>query len=446
MFHKKCLVLVVLSLSILLGACAHNKIYHSELNNCISDSLDNCENHAIAQYFPNTDKEFHLGFVEFDDQGQLRDREQMKAVLDTYSQISGSGDVVVAVFVHGWQHNAAPGDSNVESFKQLLAHVSHSETLASQQDKRAKRKVLGVYIGWRGDSSVLPIVKYATFWDRKNTANKVGIGGVTEVLLKLAKIVNVKRAIEETSKPRPLNTSRIVVIGHSFGGQVVYTALQEVLAERFVDSRGYKKDQENAKGFGSLIVLMNPAFEALRFSTLFDMSQEDCRGYSKEQMPRLVMLTSEADTVTRYVFPYLGRSFSVLFENHEDLNRQICTKDGKAKLTISESEADRTAIGHFKPYQTHTLTPLQDKHFHKPDFNFRSIKTAWLGQGFGSQLDFEGVSLTHLGRTQPLNPYLNIYVDGSLIKNHGDIWGKEVIGFLRDLIIIATTPISVTSE
>jgi len=445
MFHKKCLVLIVLLLSVLLGACAHNKIYRGELSNCISDSLDNCENHAITHYFPNTDKEFHLGFVEYDDQGQLRDREQMKKVLDTYSTISGSDDVSVVVFVHGWQHSAAPGDSDVESFKQVLAQVSQSETLASQQDKRAKRKVLGVYIGWRGDSLVVPILKYITFWERKNTALQIGLLGVTEVLLKLAKIVNVKRAIEETSKPKPLNTSRIVVIGHSFGGQVVYTALQEVMADRFVDSRGYKKYQD-AKGLGSLIVLMNPAFEALRFSTLFDMSQEGCRGYSKEQIPRLVVLTSKADTVTRYVFPYLGRTFSVLFESHHDLDRQICTKDGKAKLTISEGEAARVAIGHFEPYQTHTLTPLQDKNLRKPDFNFRSLKTAWVGQSFGSQLDFEGVSLTHLGRTHPLNPYLNIYVDGSLIKNHGDIWGKEVIGFLRDLIIIVTTPISEISE
>jgi len=295
MFHKKCLVLIVLSLSVLLGACAHNKIYRGELSNCISDLLDNCENHAITHYFPNTDKEFHLGFVEYDDQGQLRDLEQMNVVLDTYSQISGSDDVIVTVFVHGWQHSAAPGDSNVESFKQLLAKVSHSETVASQQDKRAIRKVLGVYIGWRGDSSVLPIFKYLTFWGRKYTALEVGLMGVTEVILKLVKIVNLKNAIDP-SKSRPPN-SRMVVIGHSFGGQVVYTALQGVLADRFIASKGFKK-YKTSQGFGNLIVLMNPAFEALRFSNIFDMSQEDCRDYSKDQMPNLVMLTSEADSIT----------------------------------------------------------------------------------------------------------------------------------------------------
>jgi hypothetical protein len=433
----------MLSLSVLLGACAHNKIYRGELSSCIPDSLDNCENHAIAQYFPNTDKEFHLGFIEYDDQGQLRDREQMRKVLDTYSTITGTDDVIVIAFVHGWQHTAAPGDSNVESFKQLLAQVSHNETVSSQQDKRAARKVLGAYIGWRGDSSVLPILKYTTFWSRKYTALEVGGMGVTEALLKLAKIVNLKAGIA-ASESKPPN-SRMAILGHSFGGQVVYTALQQVFADRMIDTRGDKIFHKNYKRFANMVILINPAFEALRVSTLFDISQEDCRDYPKGNPPALVMLTSEADNVTRYIFPYLGRSL-VLFESHEDLNRQICTKDGVAKITINEFEADRTTIGHFEPYQTHKLDPLQDKNIRESDFYFRGLRKAWEGQDFGSQLDFEGVKLTHLGRTHPLNPYLNIYVDGSLIKNHNDIWGKEIMGFLRDMIFIGITPDLVTSE
>ena len=443
MFHKICLAFIMLSLSILLGACAHNETYRSELSNCIPDSLDNCEKHAIAHYFPNTDKEFHLGFIEYDDQGQLRDREQMRKVLDTYSTITGTEDAVIVAFVHGWQHTAAPGDSNVESFKQLLAGISHNETVASQQDKRATRKILGTYIGWRGDSSVIPILKYTTFWSRKYTAMEVGELGVTEVLLKLAKIVNLKAGIA-MSESKPPN-SRMAILGHSFGGQVVYTALQQVFADRMIDTRGDKIFQKNYKYFANMVILINPAFEALRVSTLFDMSQEDCRDYPKGNPPSLVMLTSEADKITRYIFPYVGRNF-VYFESHQDLNRNICTKDGVAKITINEFEADRTTIGHFEPYQTHKLAPLQDENIRKSDFDFRGLKKAWVGQIFGSRLDFEGVKLTHLGRTHPLNPYLNIYVDGSLIKNHNDIWGKEIMGFLRDMISIGITPDLVTSE
>jgi Alpha/beta hydrolase of unknown function (DUF900) len=440
MFHKKCLVFIVLSLSVLLSACAHNAIYHGELSNCISDSLGKCENYAVTHYSPNTDKEFHIGIIEFDDQGQLRDRKQMDVVLDTYSQISGSDNVLITVFVHGWQHNAAPDDSNLESFKQLLAKISHTETAASKKDKRAERKVLGVYIGWRGVSLTLPVLQHTSFWERKKTAHKVGLLGVTEVLLKLEEILQVQAATE-TSNPKSAK-SRIAIMAHSFGAAVVYTALNQVIVERFIGRRN-KKYTKNTESFGSLVILVNPAFEALRFSTIFDMSQDDCRSY--KGLPRFVMLTTEADKATRYIFPF-GRSLAVLFENHRDLNRHICTKDGMTKLTINEGEADRTTVGHFEPYQTHKLAPLQDKNIRKSDFNFHSLKKAWVGQSFGSQLDFEDVSLTHLGRTHPLNPYLNIYVDGSLMKNHNDIWGKEVIGFLRDLIIMATIPVSETSE
>ena len=443
MLRKRCFVLIVLLLSTLLSACAHNKIYRSKLSDCIDDSLNKCENHAIAQYFPNTDKEFQLGFIEYDDQGQLRDRGQLRKVIDTYSTISVTDNVVIIVFVHGWQHNAAPGDSNVESFKQLLTGLSHNETVASQQDKRAKRKILGVYIGWRGDSSALPLLKYITFWSRKYTALQVGELGVTEALLKLYKIVNVKARIDISMSKPPL--SRMAILGHSFGGQVVYTALQQVMTDRIVDTKGDKIFQESYKNFGNIVVLINPAFEALRVSTLFDMLQEDCRNYPKDNSPSLVMLTSEADAVTRYIFPYVGRS-SVIFESHKDINRQICTKDGEVKITISEFEADRSAIGHFEPYQTHKLAPLQYENTRKSDFNLRGLKEVWANQIFGRQIDFEGVKLTHLGRTHPLNPMLNIYVDGSLIKDHNDIWGKEVISFLRDMITIGITPKLVVSE
>ena len=50
------------------------------------------------------------------------------------------------------------------------------------------------------------------------------------------------------------------------------------------------------------------------------------------------------------------------------------------------------------------------------------------------------MQLVHLGKTHPFNPYLNIRVDKRLIPNHNDIWGDEVIGFIRDLITVSTMP------
>ncbi len=439
MLHHQHLAIGAVLLGMLLSACSSNTIYRGDLSFCESKPANSCEKHAISIYHPDLENEFHLGFIEFNDQGQLRERGQMKEVIEKYYEIASKEDVIVTVFVHGWHHSAAPGDDNVESFKQLLAKTSETETLASDQENRDKRKILGIYIGWRGDSLAIPWLNHLTFWERKNTAQEIGSQGVTEVLVKLEEIVNVKAGME-TSEPKSLK-SRMVVIGHSLGGAIVFSALQQVLADRFVNSSLGKTIQDTARGLGNLVVLINPAFEAMRFSTLFDMSQEGCRKYSEKQVPHFVVLTSEADYATRFLFP-VGRSISTLFETHGHLNRHICTKDGEVKLTIKESNADQIAIGHFEPYWTHKLNPLSIKNVRQDNFNFQNLKKLWSNQNFGNQLDFADTQLTHLGRTVPRNPYLNIYVDDSLIKNHNEIWGVGIQNFISDMIVISTTLIA----
>lgn len=156
--------------------------------------------------------------------------------------------------------------------------------------------------------------------------------------------------------PGAMDEYRLVVIGHSFGGAVVYTSLQKILADRFIDSRRGKTFQDDAKGFGDLVVLMNPAFEALRFASLYDLSQNGCRRYFSTQVPRLAILTIWAT--------------------------------------------------------------------HKND----------------EPLEFDGSRLVSLGRTTALNPYLNISVDKALINDHNDIWRPRVANFIRELIVISTTP------
>jgi len=431
--------------AILLSACSDNSIYRSSYESCTVSDSNSCATAAIAIHKANTDEEFQLGFVEYDDQGQLRDRSQMQAVLDHYYPIAGEDDVLLTVFAHGWHHSAKPEDTNIQSFKKMLAKMSATETFAAKQDKRHKRKVLGVYIGWRGDSISVPYLNGITFWNRKSVAHEVGQQGVTEVLLRLEEIVNV-RAGFEVENPKPLN-SRMVVIGHSFGGAVIYTSLQQIMADRYLSSARGKTAQFSANGFGDLVVLMNPAFEAMRYSTLFDISQacnsDGCRRYLDDQLPRFAVLTSEADKATRYAFP-AGRFFSTMFEKHNNLERYISTSTGPEAITVKESKADNTTIGHFEPYWTHTLVPLTNSNPRKENFQYRSLGQKWSQQDYNSELQFESVALKHLGRSAPLNPYLNIYVDGDLIQDHNDIWGEKVLNFMHDIITISTTPEQVT--
>lgn len=152
----------VMLLIMLLSACTSNGIYRSDFSDCIVTAQQSCESHAIQLHNQGTDEEYLLGFVEIDDQGQLRSRAQMQALLNELYALAAKESLLINVFVHGWHHNASPGDTNVESFKHSLTELSKVENQL-QHSGRTPRKVVGVYVGWRGESIDVPLAKDATF-------------------------------------------------------------------------------------------------------------------------------------------------------------------------------------------------------------------------------------------------------------------------------------------
>ncbi|HSN23331.1 MAG TPA: esterase, partial [Methylomicrobium sp.] len=165
---------VLLFASVLVAGCASNDIYRSIYEPCTVSPNNACEQNSLHFYNTGKDNEYTLGFVEIDDQGQMRDRRQMQALLDSLYKKAAEESILLTVFVHGWHHNARPGDSNIESFKDNLAKLSAIESRRSKDLHRTARKIAGVYIGWRGESIDVPPFNYLTFWDRKSTAQDVG--------------------------------------------------------------------------------------------------------------------------------------------------------------------------------------------------------------------------------------------------------------------------------
>ena len=49
-------------------------------------------------------------------------------------------------------------------------------------------------------------------------------------------------------------------------------------------------------------------------------------------------------------------------------------------------------------------------------FELTKLKKDWAKQKPAATLSFEGSELVHLNKTRPLNPYLNIQVDETLIE------------------------------
>ncbi|HEY0665734.1 MAG TPA: esterase [Gallionella sp.] len=431
----------LLFLLLLVSGCAPFKQYRTQYDLCVNPTPEfsaACDAHAL-QKLPsaNNGGDYLLGLIEFDDQGQLWDRKQMWSVMDRFAATAAKQDLLMVVFVHGWNHSAAPGDLILEKFREVLAKLSESEALVSKKTGLPERKVAGVYLGWRGGSITVPGVNGVTFWDRKNTASKVGHGGVPEVLGRLEQL---KRDKDSTMNGK--SSTRLAIIGHSFGAEVVYDALSQVLGNRFVLTLGPAGQQSDVGSFGDLVVLINPAFESLLFAPLSDMSTE--RGmYFKSQLPVMAVLTSDADYATRFAFP-LGRFFSTVFEEEHDSYRFNAVT--RQQETIDESDANMIALGHFGPYETHRLypsadTPREDIQELGAIDSVRaalSASRAWENDRPGSKIQMAGLTLERSATSAGRNPYLVIKTDDRLITEHNDIDDPRLIEFIKQLVILST--------
>lgn len=431
---------LIATVSICTAGCASFKEYRTDYSLCAvngAESAAQCDAHALQQVTNQDGTSYLLGFIEFDDQGQLWDRKQMQAVVDKLYADVGARDLLMVVFVHGWKHSAAPGDTNIETFRKVLANVARAEAQQSRLAGVPARQVAGVYLGWRGGSLTLPWIENLTFWERKNTADKVGHGGVTEVLTRLELV-----KLDKDSTVQGGSRTKLAVVGHSFGGLVVNAALSQILEARFVRTVGPSGQATNAEGFGNLVVLINPAVEALAYAPLSDMSTE--RGsYFDNQLPVLVALTSEADWATRYAFP-AGRRVSTLFEKTVPSIERFNGLTRKSE-SIDEDQANVAAVGHFEPYRTHRLYPSEGSSTETPAQSpeatlgaLRNTSLGWVQDKPGSKIDFSGVTLERSMSSPGRDPYLMVYVDGRLIKDHNDIDDPRIIEFIKQVILIST--------
>ena len=167
-----------------------------------------------------------IGVIEFNDQGQLHSRTQLTRLLKCLKAELEENNLMIVTFTHGWHHGADKEDSNFKDFQTILRRLDKSEKEKSSLKNRKPRRIVGVYLGWRGDSISISPLNHITFWERKKTAETIAHrGAVTEVLLELEKIRN-------TIYSHHKGDNRLITIGHSFGGLITYSALSHIFMER----------------------------------------------------------------------------------------------------------------------------------------------------------------------------------------------------------------------
>ncbi|AMV48338.1 hypothetical protein ATN79_47645 [Paraburkholderia caribensis] len=143
---------------------------------------------------------------------------------------------------------------------------------------------------------------------------------------------------------------RTLMIGHSFGGLILYAAssgpLIEVLTaqEDLIDlpplhgARSSKRRYEETERIADMIALVNPAFEASRFEALYRVANEHT--HSCYEPPLLMSITSETDQATGVAFP-AGRFINTLFE--------------RPTSSPEQATAIKQTPGHMTAYITHVL-------------------------------------------------------------------------------------------
>ena len=115
-----------------LAACAPHQIYRTDLSLCTHSKPETeCKYHALQEFInPNkSEGAYTLGFIEFDDQGQLHQRAQMKSVIDHLTTQSATGNTLLSqLLIERSIDTYGPTGqiSDIRSFGNFVVLINHA--------------------------------------------------------------------------------------------------------------------------------------------------------------------------------------------------------------------------------------------------------------------------------------------------------------------------------
>jgi hypothetical protein len=396
--------------------------------------------------------EFSLGVVEFNDEGLLFSSQQRDSVFKMIRDESKDGAIIV-VFVPGWKHNATVCDANLSCFREVLSALGRGEGIGG-------RRVIGVYLGWRGLTYCNPLGRQFSFWNRKRVGERLGGNQARHVIEDLVSLYNMIK------NNKGGGNTRFVAVGHSLGGGVLFSAVgpmyRQGLQDAIKQARATNSDTlEPIKGyhdilghdvyFPDLVVLANPAFEAELYrrtpADLLTMRSEK-KKFSQQQLPLLLSVSSEGDTATRGFFP-VGQTLKVLFSpamwirGFPYLVRNITTA-----ANYTPYVTDRARIWKPLPATPPSNQPRPDNCFNGSpaevtggDCGCDELTPLHLvlerthSTNFSADQRFYGnVRLDHLPSVDKYNPFLVVTATREVIRDHDDIFSPNFISLLIKLV------------
>jgi pimeloyl-ACP methyl ester carboxylesterase len=296
---KRILAPLFLGLLLFTGGCVPNRAYRTDLPTCMPLPNGALPSTCAVQMVPSAigvppaRVDVPLAFIEFDDVGQEFKRGQMQAAEDVIRmERQQHGDIVTVLFIHGWMNNASDQSDNVIGFRRFLQRF---------QTTLGETRVVGVYFGWRGATTNAAVIKDLTYFNRRDTAAYIPGSNMSEALLRVARAT--KGADYE-------GNSKLVVVGHSFGGLVLERTVTQYFTRRLLENRG-----GDFQPFADLVVFVNEAAAATEAIQLLTMFHDDI--HKPPMYPTIVSITSQGDLATKIALP-LAQGASLLKKSLRD--------------------------------------------------------------------------------------------------------------------------------
>ncbi|MEO1203043.1 MAG: hypothetical protein AAFX10_10055 [Pseudomonadota bacterium] len=391
-----------------------------------------------------------IAYVEFTERGNLHNRrctEKVYEYLETEIGTARNG-VALFVYVHGWKHDADPSDGNVADFAATLERYAKAATAAPGpasgdafpgtvvrvNGATKPRKVIGLYVGWRGrvfKGFPFRYVENLTYWNRKTVAQEIGKGGATELLLTLRTILQCgTRGHLGECTPQPDNI--YLIAGHSFGAGIVLSALNEHMLAAIEQATPAETGVgAETLAFNDALVLINPAIEAnqlLQSKELIATTEFDDR-----QDVLMHIISSRGDRATHVAFP-LGQKLRSVFWNKKVLTRLTkahgdCPGDSgvtgepdSMPIELRESELLSTTVGNYPPFWTGLLKHTGD------DWQYQSLT------GSNCPRDLEGRPVRNHIYAPRNSPIQNIYTDANFIEDHSKIFNERLLAYVAAVV------------
>lgn len=363
---------------------------------------------------------YHVAFIEFGEQGSYLDTSQVEGAYDV---VRNSKKPLVITYVHGWHNDS--GSDDVQRFENFLRDVTNTQLIKEQGFD-----VIGVFLGWRGELTNVPVVTEFTFYSRKNAAERLANN--------FDCFDAISSVAEAAREYHPRGNRYTILIGHSFGGLVVERAVAHAL-----DAKMHSRDGKGSHMPADLTLVWNPASDSI-------LSRQIIAALSQWQTantrPLFASVTSTADSATGVVFPIamtlssVSKAFPKVRDPvaQPDENR---SQDNPNAHLESERNYFTSTPGHKEELINHDATPANVP-FNPPEgataigINLSRMLT---GDFVALPDDSGGIDLWELRqRSGAVNvPYWDIQVDKRIIKNHGDVWNPKAEALLAGLFRIS---------